>query len=81
MSDCKTAKRVFADTLSDMMREMGMDTEHYDVSDLKSTIAICTAQFDVTWADLIQWVEHGDDQRAKTLDVLRASLEVGRMWA
>lgn len=74
MSDCKTAKRVFADTLSDMMREMGMDTEHYDISDLKSTIAICTAEFGTTWADLMQWVEYGDDQRAKTLAMIRLNM-------
>ena len=73
MADYKTPQQLFADTLSDMMQEHGLGND-------KVAIALCTAQFDIVWADFIQLVNFDDDKRAKTRDVIRASLSVASMW-
>ena len=31
-------------------------------------------------ADLMQWVNYGEDERAKTINVIRTSLQVASMW-
>lgn len=80
MAEWIPAKQVFADTVSDLMCEMGLDAEHYAISELKTTIAECTAEYDMCWAELMQWVEYGDDEKAKTMNVIRTALKVARMW-
>ena len=76
----KPAKAVFADTLSALMVEMGMDYDRYTKKELSQAIAICASEYESIWADFMAWVEYGDDKREQTRDILRASLEIGRMW-
>ena len=80
MAEWIPAKRVFADKLEELMDEMGHDERHYPISELKTTIAECTAEYDFCWAELMQWVEFGDDEREKTMNVIRTALKVARMW-
>ena len=76
----KTAKQLFADALSDLMIEMGLDYDKHTKRELSQTIAICTNEYDSIWADFMAWVMYGEDKRNQTLDIVRASLEIGRMW-
>ena len=76
----KPARQVFADALSELMVEMGMDYDRYTKKELSQAIAICTSEYDSIYADFMAWVEYGDDKRMQTRDILRASLEIGRMW-
>ena len=71
---------LFAQELNAMMGEMGMDCESYTPKQLRMIVRECFDEQPTIYADFMAWVEHGDDQRAKTLDVLRASLEMGWMW-
>ena len=73
MADYKTPQQIFSDTLSKMMAEEGLGND-------KVAIALCTAQFDLIWADYMQWLYFGEDTKAKTRDVIRASLNVASMW-
>ena len=75
----KDARRVFSDELSRLLNECGING-HATMDEIKTTIALCTAQHDLCWADLIQWVQYGDDEQAKTRDIVRASMRVARMW-
>lgn len=70
----------FAQELNQMMSEMGMDGSTYTPKELHFIVGSCFDEHPDMYAEFMAWVEHGDDQRAKTLDVLRASLEIGRMW-
>ena len=76
----KSAKRIFADTMEKMMQAHGIDFGPCTDKQVKVTIAECTSEFDVIYADLMQWVNYGDDEREKTLNVIRTSLQVASMW-
>lgn len=76
----KPAKQVFADALSGLMLDMGMDYDRYTKKELSQAIAICASEYESIWADFMAWVEYGEDRRMQTMDILRASLEIGRMW-
>lgn len=75
----KDARRVFSDELSKLLNECGINGRA-TMDEIKTTIALCTAQHDLCWADLIQWVRYGDDEQEKTRDIVRASMRVARMW-
>ena len=76
----KDARQVFANTVDEAAKEHGLDFGLGFDKLMKTTVAECTAEFDVIWADLMQWVHFGDDQRSKTMEIIRASLHVGSMW-
>ena len=76
----KDARRIYSDELSKLLNECGLNDGRCTLAELRTSIAIATSYFDSTYTELLEWVEHGDDQRGKTLDIIRASLEVGRMW-
>ena len=76
----KSAKRIFADTIEERMRAHGIDFGLCSERDVRLTIAECTAEYDVIYADLMQWVNYGEDERAKTLNIIRTSLNVASMW-
>lgn len=74
------AKAKFADALTELMVECGHDENAYSVDELKTTIALCTREYDLIWADFLQWIHYGDDEAEKVRDVIRASLSVANMW-
>lgn len=76
----KPARQVFTDALSELMVEMGMDYDRCTKKEISQAIAICASEYESIWADFMAWVEYGDNKRMQTRDILRASLEIGRMW-
>ena len=76
----KDAKKIFADTLSKSAKEYGMDFGLGFDKLMRRTIKECTDEYAMTLADLMQFVYYGDDQKAKTMDVIRASLHAKTMW-
>lgn len=76
----KSATRIFKNTINLLMKAHGIDYDTCTVKQVQITIAECIAEFDVIWADLMQFVEFGDDERAKTLNVIRTSLSMMSMW-
>ena len=76
----KSARQVFSDALSELMVEMGMDYDRYTKKEISQAIAICASEYESIWAYFMAWVEYGDDKGMQTRDIIRASLEIGRMW-
>lgn len=75
------ADELFAKTLTDLMHEMGFSLERYTNDEIRITASIAwTEAHDTCWADFVQWVQFGDDEREKTRDIIRTSLELSRMW-
>lgn len=62
------------------MDEMGMDGSTYTAKELRFIVKSCFDEHPDMYAEFLAWVEHGDDQKAKTLDVIRESLQLGRMF-
>ena len=75
----KDESAIFARTLGELLNECGINGLA-TMDEIKTTIAICTAEHDLCWADLMQWVQYGDDEQEKTRDIVRASMRVARMW-
>lgn len=76
----KDAKKIFADTLSKSAKEHGMDFGLGFDKLMRRTIKECTDEYAIIWADFMQWFYYGDNKKAKTMDVIRASLHAGTMW-
>lgn len=75
------ANELFAQTLEELMHEMGFSLSRYTRDDIRMTVRIaCEEAREVSWADFIQWVRFGDDEKAKTRDIIRTSLSIARMW-
>lgn len=69
---------VFAATLSAMMQEYGIDFDRCTKEQVNATLAMCCAEADLCWDELVLWVLHGDDEKAKTLEVAAAGRRLGR---
>lgn len=77
----KDAKRIFADTIEEMLKEYGLGLDDgYTEHEVGETVAICSSDFDLIWADLMQWVNYGEDEREKSREIVRLSLQLGKMW-
>ena len=76
----KTAKDIFASTVSELAKEHGLDFGMGYDKLMRRTVKECTDEYAIIWADFMQWFYYGDDQKAKTMDVIRASLQSGTMW-
>lgn len=64
---------VFSAVLSEMMTQYGIDYDKCDRKAVDTTIAICCAEADACWDEFVLWAIHGDDQRAKTMEILAAA--------
>jgi hypothetical protein len=62
----------FSAILADMMGEAGIDYETCTKSQVHTTMAICCKEFERCWDELVLWVVHGEDERAKTLEIVHA---------
>lgn len=77
----KDAKRIFSDTIEKMLDEYELGIEDgYSAKEVEQTVAICSSEFAFIWADLMQWVNYGDDEREKSREIVRLSLQLGKMW-
>lgn len=72
------ADHVFSAVLSEMMTECGIDYGICPTEQVDITIAMCCAEADQCWDELVLWAIHGDDQRAKTLEISAAARRLGR---
>lgn len=66
------AERVFSDALSRLMPELGIDYDRCTRDEVDLTIRIACEEFEPCWDEFVLWVIHGDDEREKTMDILRA---------
>lgn len=72
------ADQVFSAVLSQMMSECGIDYGMCPTEQVDLTIAMCCAEADLCWDELVLWVVCGDDQKAKTLEISAAARRLGR---
>lgn len=66
----------FARILSEMMAEYGLVRPNVSKSDMDETIRLCCETFRATWDEYVLDLLYGDDARARTMAVLRASIDV-----
>ena len=76
----KDAKKIFSDTVSELAKEHGMDFGMGYDKLMRLTVKECTDEYAIIWADFMQWFYYGENQKDKTMDVIRASLHAGMMW-
>ena len=62
----------FSSAPSDQMGEFGIGYDTCTREQVYATIAICCSEFERCWDEFVLWVVHGDDERAKTMEILRA---------
>ena len=74
------ANAMYAREVGRMCAEAVANSVPWTERELRMFAAEVAPLFDMCWADFMQWVNHGDDQKAKTRDVIRASLHVASMW-
>ena len=74
------ASKMYAEEVGRMCAETVAEGVPWTERELLVFAAEVAPLFDMCWADFMQWADHGDDQRAKTRDVIRASLKVASMW-
>lgn len=72
------ADALFSSILSDMMVDAGIDYGTCTNSQVHTTMAICCKEFERCWDEFVLWVIHGEDERAKTLEIVHA---LGRRYA
>jgi hypothetical protein len=63
---------VFSSVLSEEMGGQGIGYDSCTRTQVDSTIAICCEEFERCWDEFVLWVVHGDDERAKTLEIVHA---------
>ena len=74
----RNAEDIFNETLSTMMKEMNIDSEHYTKKEIHSFINVTTAQFGNTWDDYVLWFLYGDDKLAKFKNMMRICFKHGK---
>ena len=75
----KDAQDIYADTVREILAEIDPHCQHLTNKDMHLLARDAFGDFKLTYADFIQWVNYGDDQKAKTLDVIRAGIRVTNM--
>ena len=69
---------IFTNELNEMMKDNGLDYSQCSKEEVRKTIALATSYSRKCYEDFMMWVLYGDNNRAKTLGLLRATLKAKR---
>lgn len=67
---------LFAKVLADMMAEKGIDYNNYSVEEVHQFIKDGVSVSRECWEEYEMWLLYGDDKKAKTRALLRASMKL-----
>jgi hypothetical protein len=74
------ALELYAQVMNEILAEMGVDSREYSREQLHELARAGFAEFNGIYNDFILWVLYGNDKRAKTMAMVRAAKNGGRLF-
>lgn len=74
------ALELYAQVMNEILAEMGVDSREYSREQLHELARAGFAEFNGIYNDFVLWVLYGNDKRAKTMAMVRAAKNGGRLF-
>ena len=71
---------LYAQVMNDILSEMGVDSRNYSREQLHELARAGFAEFNGIYNEFVLWVLYGNDKRAKTMAMVRAAKNGGRLF-
>ena len=70
---------LYAQVMNDILSEMGVDSRNYSREQLHEFARAGFAEFNNIYDEFVLWVLYGNDKRARTMAMMRAARNGGRL--
>ena len=71
---------LYAQVMNEILSEMGVDSRNYTREDLHELARAGFAEFNKIYDEFVLWVLYGNDKRARTMAMMRAARNGGRLF-
>lgn len=71
---------LYGQVMNEILSEMGVDSRNYTREDLHDLARTGFAEFNRIYDEYVLWVLYGNDKRAKTMAMMRAAKNKGRLF-
>ena len=71
---------LYAQVMNEILGEMGVDSSRFEREDLHELARAGFAEFNRIYDEFVLWVLYGNDKRARTMAMMRAARNGGRLF-